>query len=169
MNWELIQVPPEKVDGVFLYTVVRDSRLLPESVEQAISGFRAMAEDAVVYEIIDSDIGAVATVIISGLIKGESASFDFAAKSKNFDKGYKDDLIKAMQPLWVNLFTGANSLRRITAFVPSSRTRTKRALRVVGFKDEGCLREGIVIKGKDPENLNILGMLADEYVTETGG
>lgn len=137
-------------------------RLVPDSVHQALRCYQSMASNSMALKIFDDDI-VIATLIISGLVPKECAELDMIPKPQYFRNGYKRQLIDVMSQLWPVLF-GELKLRRLTSYVPKSRIRTRRALKCLGFKQEGILRDGIKLSGKQPEDLYVLGLLQQEAV-----
>ena len=169
MTWEAVAVAPEKVTPEFLYDISRRHKLIPERVVSAIDFFRAQAPSCVVIEVIDrATKDTVAEVIISDICDGESASVDFVPTPKYFspvksDGTHNDDpfherIESVMGPVFRKLIAGRD-LRRLTAMVPRSRSRTYKALMACGFKREGAMRNAVKFKGTAAEDLIIMGML----------
>ncbi len=63
-----------------------------------------------------------------------------------------------------------NGTRRVTAIVPISRNRTKKALRVAGFEHEGRMKDAVLLHHKpdEPEDAWVMGMTRDRYSEEYG-
>ena len=161
MTWELKKVSPERVTPELIYDITRRHHLVPESVEVALHTFHALGQNSMVCQV-SSEGEEVATVIVSGLVPGASAEIDFIPKTKYFRfDTYKRNLRKAMSPLWTMLF-GEMEVRRVTSYAARSRSRTRRALKACGFKQEGLLREAAHLKNKEPEDLFVMGLLRSE-------
>jgi RimJ/RimL family protein N-acetyltransferase len=153
----LQQIPSGVATPEMLYDLYRRHRLVPDSMVMALAGFRTMAEDGNVYEV-RADDAVVATVIVSGVIPGERADVDIVPVSKFFRGGYETALREAMDPIWERYFD-VEGCRRLTSSVPASRRRTVKALKALGFRVEGVVRDGVMIANKDPEDLIIMGLL----------
>jgi hypothetical protein len=163
-DWLLEHVPHEEVTAAWLYEICRGHRLVPDNPEVAVASYRSLASEADVYKLM-ADEDEIGTVIISGKVEGETAVLDFIPVSRHFRSNYTVRLRRALTPLWVDLFEH-DKIRRLTALAPVSRTRTIRALKKCGFVSEGVMREGTMLKDKEPEDVAILGLLALEYLTE---
>lgn len=158
--WALKQVPQEIATPEMIYDIYRRHKLEPESIPLAYSSFQTLAATGEVYQVMSEDVG-VATVILSGIIPGERADIDIIPVSNYFRGGYKRDLREAMAPIWDVCFNEHN-VRRVTSTVPASRKRTVRALKAMGFRVEGVLRDAAKIVGRDPEDLILLGLLPSD-------
>jgi hypothetical protein len=87
---------------------------------------------------------------------------------QHFRGGYDEKLIGAMEPLWGQVFDVLGT-RRLTAFIPESRGRTKKALKVCGFRHEGRIRQMVKFEKKNPEDIFVLGLLnGEQAIPETG-
>ena len=164
-KWALHQVPENTVTPAWLYDLCRGRKLIPDDPLLAVGMCRSMTDSAVVHQVIDEEIGDVATVIVSDIVPGETAVVDLMPSSKHFRSRYRKKFIKAMMPLWTELFVQKN-VRRVSSFVPISRTRTIRALKCCGFEEEGIIREGIKLRDKEPEDVMLLGLLVTDYLLE---
>ncbi len=169
MTWEAIPVPRDKVTAEFLYEIGKRHHLLPERVESAIDYYRAIAPSCIVFRVIDRQTkDYVAELIISEIVDGEAASVDFIPVPKFFSPinpdgtqnadPFHDRLNDALSPVLGRLIEGRR-LRRLTAMVPHSRSRTCKALQACGFKREGKMRNAIKFRGHAPEDLVIMGLL----------
>lgn len=174
-TWEAIPVPREKVTAEFLYDIGKRHHLLPERIESAIDYYRAIAPSCIVFRVMDHQTkDYVAEVIISEIVDGEAATVDFVPVPKFFAPinpdgsqnadPFHDRLSEALNPVFGRLLEG-RSLRRLTAMVPSSRSRTFKALQACGFRREGKMRQAIKFRGHAAEDLVIMGLLA---VKESG-
>ena len=92
---------------------------------------------------------------------------DFIPVAKHFRSGFHEHFKEAMAPIIDDLFNGFG-VRRVTSAIPESRSRTKKALCVLGFSVEGRLREAVRLHGKPPEDLRMLGMVRSDYDKEYG-
>ena len=162
MTWTLGKIAPEKLTPVALYDLSKKHNLVPDSTHQALRCYQNMAVNSMALKIKDGD-QEIATIVISSVVERECADLDLIPKGQYFQRRYKQSLIKAMQPLWLVLFEQLR-LRRVTSYVPESRSRTRKALKAVGFKTEGIIREGIKLARKDPEDLYVMGLLSQEVV-----
>jgi len=158
--WCLQQIPEDIATPEMVYDLYRRHRLVPDSVPLAVSGFQSLAATGQVFEVI-ADGTKVATIIISAMVPGERADVDMVPLSKFFRGGYEEELRAAMEPIWEHAFE-VNKVRRLTSSVPRSRARTVKALKAMGFKIEGVLREGAKIVGHEPEDLILMGLLPQD-------
>ena len=161
--WELRKLPPEKVTPAMVYDLSLQHNLVPESVEQSLHTFRSLAGGGLVLQIYEGE-DKVATLIVSSLVPRESAELDLIPKPQYFRRGFKQELVSSLQPLWMVLFEEMG-VRRVTAYVPKSRVRTKRALLACGFEVEGVMREGARMRNKNPEDLYLMGLLKKDIKT----
>ena len=167
MNWTAVPVAPEKVTAEALYELGHKHRLVPENTDLAIEYFRSMSQNCAMVKITDGD-QEIATVIFSDIMDGETAMVDLVPNAKYFspvdEKGSQienpcyEQTREVLKPILDKLM-GARDLRRITSMIPKSRSRTMKALRECGFKKEGVMRKGVQLKGHQPEDLVIMGML----------
>jgi hypothetical protein len=162
MIWTLGKIAPEKLTPVALYDLSKKHNLVPDSTHQALRCYQNLATNSMALKLKDGD-EEVATIVISSLVERECAELDLIPKGSYFQRRYKKSLVTALGPLWLVLFNHMQ-LRRITSFVPRSRARTRRALKAVGFRVEGVIREGIKLARKDPEDLYVMGLLREEVI-----
>jgi hypothetical protein len=137
----------------------------------AVAYCRNAAASCLVLEIMNENHEKVADAIISEIVDGDSATLDLMVVSRfyarfNADKSESDvpfnDLTRdALRPALVRL-AEARRLRRVTAAIPQSRNRTYRALLACGFNKEGVMRRAVKLRGKDPEDLVVMGFLPDK-------
>jgi len=81
---------------------------------------------------------------------------------------YREQLRGAMVGMLKDIFAQPG-FRRLSAYVPDSRGRTKKALRAIGFKMEGKIRDGVHFRRSDsPEDLYVLGLTASDFDKEYG-
>lgn len=169
MTWEAVAVNPAKITPEFLFDIGRKHKLIPERIVSAIDYYRAIAPTCVVIEVVDTETkDSVADIIISDIIDGESASVDFIPVARFFAPVHQDGsknedhfherLNEAIGPIFRKLLSGRD-LRRLTAMVPKSRSRTYKALIACGFRKEGQMRDAIKFRGQEAEDLVILGLL----------
>ena len=155
MTWELTQAhdktPPE------IYQLALSKRLVPANMDDAIGTFRALAQQ-LIYEI-HADGELVATVFVHSIVPGERAQIDFVPNTQFFkDQSFKEPLKHTLGELFMQLFHGYQ-VHRITAQVPESRGRTKKALRALGFKVEGKMIEAVHYDGRPREDVYVMGLL----------
>ncbi len=155
MTWVLKKV--EDPSPSLLFDLAKQHGLVPDSVQSVLRCYHSMSTSSAVLYVMDGD-QKVATVVVSAVVPGETAELDLIPVSQYFRSGYSHQLRDVMTPLWRVLF-GEMALRRVTSWVPESRTRTLRALRALGFEDEGTMRMGLKLRDKDPEDLVMLGLL----------
>lgn len=169
-TWEIKRVPQDEVTAEFLFKVAKRHGLMFDNVERMISYYRGIVEGCIVLEILKDDGDRAAYVIISDVVEGESASVDMILVSKHYapilpDESknpvpYNDLTAAALIPVLDRLMD-AKQLRRVTATVPKSRSRTFHALEACGFKKEGVMRRAVKFSGKDVEDLVIMGLLPE--------
>jgi hypothetical protein len=159
MTWTVRMVPPDRLTPEVLYDINKRHGLLHDDLTVTIPGLMTMANTAQVFVAYMGDL-QVATAIISRVVPGVSAEFDLIPVAKYFRGRWKNDLRAAMEPLLENLLSRQH-VRRITAYVPASRSRAIKALDALGFKKEGEMRKAVQLEGKEPEGLVILGLLEE--------
>jgi len=169
MTWSAIAVPQEEITAEMLFELSKKHRLVQEDAELAVDRLVAISPGCIVFEIKDEEERVIATAIISDIRDGESADVDLVPVTKYFSPVGKDgqpngtqcnELVRdALQPIFLRLLEG-RGLRRLTAMIPKSRSRTFKALRECGFRKEGVMRDAIQLKGQGPEDVVIMGMLA---------
>jgi hypothetical protein len=152
-------VPPDRLTPEVLYDINKRHGLLHDDLTVTIPGLMNMANTAQVYVLYSGEL-QVATAIISRVVSGLSAEFDLIPVAKYFRGRWKNDLKACVEPLLNNLLAHQR-VRRITAYVPSSRSRAIKALEILGFKREGEMRKAVCLEGKEPEGLVILGLLEE--------
>lgn len=158
MSWTIEKV--ENVTPSMLFDLARAHGLVPDNVQNIVRCYHGMsAASAMLY--VKSGGEKTATVIISAVVPGETAELDLIPVSQYFRSGYVSELREVMEPLWAVLFIEMG-LRRVTSWVPESRVRTIRALKSLGFEEEGVQRQGIRLRDKAPEHLVMLGLLAED-------
>ena len=170
-TWTIRRVDQATATPEYLFDLIKKHRMLPDNVDVAVAYCRNAAASCLVLEIMNESHEKVADAIISEIIDGDSATLDLMVVSKfyarfNADKSENDvpfnDLTRdALRPALVRLVE-ARSLRRITAAIPRSRNRTFNALIECGFSREGVMRRAVKLRGKDPEDLVIMGFLPDK-------
>ena len=140
-----------------------------ENVDLALWYVTSIYKNGAFIKVVESDDDTeIATLIISNIIDGEEADVDLIPVSKFFSPIGKDgnkntdpfmDWIKdAIGDIFVKLIEG-RELRRLTAMIPSSRSRTAKILRECGFRKEGVKRDAVKFTGNEPEDVVIMGML----------
>ena len=165
MTWSTNQISP--VTPIALYDIGKRHRLLPESVSGMIESYRSLADRCFLFSVLSlgdngDRPGEVASVIVSNIVDDESADIDLIPFSDYFRDGFQEKIVAAMAPVLAPLFAMHN-VRRVQSFVPFSRPRTVRALRACGFSVEGRLRDAAKIRGQEPEDVLVLGLLRKEY------
>ena len=164
MEWTLVEYGPANPKDIF--DLLSKHKLLPESVELSASLCNSVGSDGQRYQVVDGDT-LIADIIVSSVMPGEACSVDVVPVAKHFRSGYHDKIREAVQPLLAELFDGYN-VRRVSAVVPATRSRTKKLLSSLGFVAEGRQRDALKLYGKEPEDLRMLGMTRREYDKEYG-
>lgn len=162
MTWLLTEVPREQITGMMVHDILKKHSLLPDNIAGHLDRLKEVGHFSNVFIITEGeDESEVATVIISNVVMGEDADLDFIPNPACFkDKDeYKDKLGEVMRPL-LRQIVDKGSLRRVTAMVPYTRSRTKVALRTLGFGREGKMRDKVQFQKRPPEDLIIMGLLA---------
>ncbi len=159
MTWRAVAVPTEEVTPEFLYNLGTSHRLVPESLVDAIEYYKAICPLCRVIEVKDGDED-IATLVLSSIADGSSADVDFIPMPQHFSYGkpYAEGMKESMVPVFKRLLEGRN-LRRLTAQIPKSRSRTCKALTACGFKKEGVMRDAIKLRGREVEDIVIMGLL----------
>lgn len=172
MSWVASAVNPASVNGEFVYDLCRRHRLVPEPADAAIEYFQAVSERSVVVAVNDAESGKrVADIIISDIVDGHSAQVDMIPDPKFFapilpdgsknEDPYLEKIAAALDPVFTKLIAG-RKLRRLTSFVPKSRSRTFKALQACGFKKEGVMRRAVQFQGREAEDLVVMGHLGSK-------
>lgn len=165
MTWIPVAVNPEEVTAEYLYDMAKKHRLIPANMADAVMYFKGICSNCAVIAVNDNETGEdVGHVIFTEIADNESAQVDFIPKPKFFSSAnptFRDDINEALSPVFESLIEGRN-LRRITAMVPRTRNRTKKALAACGFKKEGIIRKGVKFVGKDAEDIIIMGLLSSK-------
>ncbi len=170
-TWTIRRVDPATATPEYLFDLIKRHRMLPDNVDIAVAYCRTAAASCLVLEIMNENHEKVADAIISEIVEGDSATLDLMVVSKfyarfNADKTengvpFNDLTRDALRPAIVRLIE-ARKLRRITAAIPRSRNRTFSALVACGFSREGVMRRAVKLRGKDPEDLVIMGFLPEK-------
>jgi hypothetical protein len=170
MTWVAVPVSPDEVTAESLYDLGRKHRLVPENTPLAMGHYQSMVGACAVIRVKDEETDTVvAHLIVSDIVDGESATVDLILVSKLFspvDKNgnrnaepFMEKISFALTPVFEKLIEG-RGLRRLTSVVPKTYSRAFKALRECGFKKEGVMRNAVKFRGKDAEDLVIMGMLA---------
>jgi len=155
--WEARRVPREATNAELLYDISKRHKLLHASASVTVIGLTETARDAEIYTLWEGE-EQTATLVVSRISHGWSASADLIPVSKFFRGYYKDALRAALRPVFASVMD-AHELTRVNAWVPSSRARAIRGLEACGFVYEGAMRLAVRLDNKDPEDLVVLGLL----------
>ena len=160
MNWVIEE---NENSPQIVYDILKNHKLLPESLPMAASVCNSVGSSGSRFSITEDD-ELRCEVFVSGIVPGESASLDLVPVASHFRHGYHEALSEVMTPLIEHLFSDLD-VRRISAVIPASRSRTKRALCSLGFAVEGRLREAVKLHNEEPQDLRILGLLKSDQST----
>ncbi|MBM3495941.1 MAG: hypothetical protein FJX72_16700 [Armatimonadetes bacterium] len=170
-TWTIRRVNPAEATPEFLFDLLKRHRLLPDNLDVAVACCRNMAPAAIVLEVMNEEHEKVADAVLSDIMDGEAASLDLMVVSRHYARFNPDktenetpfnELTRdALRPALLRLIE-ARHLRRVTAAVPRSRNRTVNALVACGFIKEGVMRRAVKLRGKDPEDLVVMGLLPDK-------
>lgn len=160
MTWQAQQ--RDSFTAQDIYSISLAHRLEWHNLDAFVGVCRSAARAGELHDIVTGDGENVGIVLVSGIMDGETASLELVPDPKHLVGDFADDIRAVMIPLLGRLFR-EYSLRRVTAVVPYSRFRTRKALRECGFAQEGKLAEGVHLRGFDPEDLYIFGMTARKY------
>lgn len=169
MTWIAVPVSPEDVTAESLYAIGLKHRLVPENTTLALDNYESMATSCALILLKDEGTDSkIASVIISDIVDGEAASVDlipvskyFSPVDKNGDRNEEpvmENAASALSPVFKKLID-KRRLRRLTAMVPKTHSRAAKILRECGFRKEGVMRDAVKFRGKDAEDLVIMGML----------
>lgn len=165
MTWIPVAVQKDEVTAEYLYDLAKRHRLIPANMADSVMYFKGICEDCAVILVVDDETDEeIGHAIFTEIADNESAQVDFIPKPKYFSGArptFREEISDALKPVFKSLIDGRN-LRRITAMVPRTRNRTKKALAACGFKKEGIIREGVKFVGKDAEDIIIMGLLASK-------
>jgi len=148
-----------------VFDILKKHKLLPDSMPHCAAACNALGSGGERFSL-ESDGELMAEVFVSGVVPHESASMDIIPVTKHFRFGYHEAFIEAMSPIFDDLFNEFD-VRRVSAAIPASRSRTKKALCVLGFKIEGRIREAIKLHNENPQDMRMLGLLKSDYVAES--
>lgn len=151
----------QNVTSKDVYDILSRHKLLPMNPAHAAALCNSIADSGFHYEVREAQ-NIVANVFVTSVIDGESAVFDLIPVPRNFRVGFDEPISEACEPILTALFNERH-VRRITAYAPYSRSRTKRALCALGFVHEGRIQQGIHLHGEEPEDLRILGLIREDY------
>jgi len=160
MTWTIDR--SEEMDPSVVYDILKRHKLLPESVVASASMCNNVGTSGIRFTLTNEEGEHVGDVFVSDIETGETASMDFVPVAKHFRAGYHEEFQEVMAPVLSDLFEEFD-VRRVTSSVPESRSRTKRALCVLGFSIEGRMRDAVKLHGKIPEDLRLLGMTKADY------
>jgi hypothetical protein len=157
MNWAIEET---EINPQIVYDILKNHKLLPESTPMAASACNSIGSSGARFSITE-DEELRCEVFVSEIIPGETASLDLVPVASYFRHGYHEAFSEVMTPLIEHLFSEMG-VRRISAAIPASRSRTKRALCSLGFAVEGRLREAVKLHNEEPQDLRILGLLKSD-------
>jgi len=164
MSWITVPVSPEEVTSERLFKMARRHRLIPDNVVDAVDYYNGISGSCAMIDIrTEDDDELVGVIIVSEIVDGESAMVDLIPQPQFFtaDQPFADEMRESIGPMFEKLIDGRN-LRRLTAMVPKTRSRTFKALRASGFQKEGVMRKAIKFQGSKPEDVVIMGMMASK-------
>lgn len=169
MNWALGGAEYWMPDRIF--DMAKHHRLVPEMPpDYLVKHFQAVSAGSTIYRFYDGP-EVVATVLVSGLIPGYRCDLDLIPVTKHFDRGYEETWRMAAAPLIDGLFS-QHGLHRISAQIPESRSKTRAALRMLGFMQEGRAREAIRFRpsgyrqSSEAEDVILMGLLAQDWMAK---
>ena len=165
MKWKLEEI--KDMTAMKYYEIAKHHRLVPDDPDQAVARYQHLENTAIAMRLLEGD-EELAIFIVCDISKGSSATLEMIPHPQHFRGGYDEKLIGAMEPLWGQVFDVLGT-RRLTAFIPESRGRTKKALKVCGFRHEGWIRQMVKFEKKNPEDIFVLGLLnGEQAIPETG-
>ena len=164
MTWVL---EPEDSSAQSVYEILKRHRLLPESTMMAASICNTLATGERFVLKNEEDDEVIGNLFVTPVVDTGVVQLDFVPVVKHFRTGFDEPLREALVPLLTSLFEAG--VRRVESSIPESRSRTKRALCTLGFKPEGRARDGIVLHGKAPEDVRMLGLLQPYLEGVTNG
>lgn len=151
-----------------VYDLAKRHRLEPDlPPEDSVRYFQTVSAASVFYRVFSGE-EVVATIAVSGLIRGYKCDLDLVPIPRHFDHGFEEDFRAAVAPLLTALFED-HLIHRVSAFVPESRSKTKSALKALGFIQEGRARDAVRFKPNgygtaEPEDLILMGLLAPDWM-----
>lgn len=151
-----------------VYELCRHHRLHWHNLTEFLEVCRSASIRSEWYDVSSEDGEEVGVVLLTSITPGESATMEFIPNPKMLVGDYKDAARRAIVGIAGEAFSG-HGVRRVTAAVPYSRFRTRRALKASGFVQEGKLDEGVHLSGFKPEDLYIFGMTARKYREQKHG
>jgi len=140
--------------------VLKKHRLLPENLPYAAAMCNEMGAGHRFQLTVEGALRC--EVFVSSVVPGEQASLVLVPVAEHFRHGYHEDFVEAFAPLFHDLFQEMD-VRRINAAIPATRSRTKRALCVLGFSVEGRMKDAVKLHNEEPQDLRVLGLTKDAY------
>jgi len=161
MSWQVEPWGKPQVNAAEIFDLFKKHRLIQQNIDLSVAEIQAAASEGIVLTVKNDEQQVVATVILSGVIDGERGSVCFVPVPKYFgpDEKYQESLREALEPVFSRLIE-LRGLRRLTAMVPKTRSRTRYALEACGFRKEGEMGDAIQFIRRPPEALVIMGRKA---------
>lgn len=157
--WTAREVPREFVTAEFLYDMTKRHGLLQHNTAAAVQGLVSTAEGAIVHTFWAGE-DLVATLVISRITDYGQAEIDFIPVRLMFRGRQQANLVESVVPV-IRRVMHENEIRRLTAWIPASRTRSARALADCGFRQEGDMQKAVQLEGSPPENLLVFGYVKE--------
>lgn len=164
-EWKYSEVEIQPEDAM---AFLKHHRLMPDAISEAVSACAHLARCKVV-EFTAND--HLAGRMFVGSDDGVGvASLDlipvpeYYRSVPEFEEAIRSAVAEFLAPLF------ENGTRRVTAIVPISRNRTKKALRVAGFEHEGRMKDAVLLHHKpdEPEDAWVMGMTRSRFSEEYG-
>lgn len=151
-----------------IYDLAQKHRLVPDlPPEFLVKHFQAVSAGTTIYRVFDG-AEAVATILVSGLIPMYRCDIDLIPVPKHFERGFEDTWREAVYPLVDTLFA-QHGLFRIQAQVPETRKKTREALKLLGFMQEGRARDAVRFRppgyrqSSEAEDVILMGLLSQDW------
>ena len=159
MTWKVVPVAPEKVTTQYLYGLSKRHRLVPDDLDDALEYYGQAADDCVAMRVVNGGDTTIADILVMGRGSAE-AELIFIPCAKYFapGEGFEEPIDEAMRPVLDKLID-LRGLRRISSYVPKTRSRTFQALRACGFNKEGVQRQKLKFRNKPAEDMVCMGYL----------
>lgn len=149
----------ESIRAEEVFDVCRSHDMVPDQADLAIGMIQTLTASRDIFRVRTEDDDLVALVFVNDVFQGDSAYVSIVLVPQMYGNGTSESVENALRGI-CEAVMDTYSLRRITSTIPIKRSRTKRLLRGAGFEIEGRLRCAWKARGRGPEDVYVMGLLA---------